>query len=147
MSPTGRPLPGLIVLAFATAGCRRHGMPPVPRRGSRFRRARGDQEKRRREQASHRRARPAASAGERRVTDLAAPLDVSLPAVSQHLGVLLPAGLVSEQRFGRERRSHLIVNGARFGAPCPRRRPSNARTILMMDRPTLVHARPILVNA
>jgi DNA-binding transcriptional ArsR family regulator len=43
-------------------------------------------------------------AGERRVTDLAAPLDVSLPAVSQHLGVLLQAGLVSEQRFGRERR-------------------------------------------
>ena len=43
-------------------------------------------------------------AGERRVTDLAAPLDISLPAVSQHLGVLLQAGLVSEQRSGRERR-------------------------------------------
>ncbi len=42
--------------------------------------------------------------GERRVSDLWAPLDISLPAVSQHLGVLLQAGLVSEQRSGRERR-------------------------------------------
>jgi DNA-binding transcriptional ArsR family regulator len=42
--------------------------------------------------------------GERRVSDIASPLDVSLPAVSQHLGVLLDAGMVRERRAGRERR-------------------------------------------
>jgi len=33
---------------------------------------------------------------------------MSRPAVSQHLRVLLDAGLVTEQRHGRERRYHLI---------------------------------------
>jgi len=33
---------------------------------------------------------------------------MSRPAVSQHLRVLLDAGLVSEQRHGRERRYHFV---------------------------------------
>ena len=41
--------------------------------------------------------------GERRVTDLAADLPVSRPAVSQHLRVMLDVGVVSERRVGRER--------------------------------------------
>ncbi len=40
---------------------------------------------------------------EQSVSQLAAHFDVSRPAVSQHLRVLLDAGLVSEQRRGRER--------------------------------------------
>jgi DNA-binding transcriptional ArsR family regulator len=35
------------------------------------------------------------------------------PAVSQHLRILLDAGLVTEQRFGRERRYRLVP--ARLG--------------------------------
>jgi len=38
--------------------------------------------------------------GERAVVDLAAPLPVSRPAVSQHLRVLKDAGLVTERRDG-----------------------------------------------
>ncbi len=38
---------------------------------------------------------------------LAAPLPVSRPAVSQHLAVLRSAGLVTEERTGRERRYRL----------------------------------------
>jgi DNA-binding transcriptional ArsR family regulator len=34
---------------------------------------------------------------------------MSRPAVSQHLRVLLDAGLVTEQRHGRERRYHLVA--------------------------------------
>lgn len=41
--------------------------------------------------------------GERPVNALAEPFAMSRPAVSQHLHVLLDAGLVSEQRAGRER--------------------------------------------
>jgi DNA-binding transcriptional ArsR family regulator len=37
------------------------------------------------------------------VTELAAPFDVSLAAVSKHLGVLADAGLVSRTRVGRTR--------------------------------------------
>ena len=33
---------------------------------------------------------------------------MSRPAVSQHLRILLDAGLVKEQRYGRERRYHLV---------------------------------------
>jgi DNA-binding transcriptional ArsR family regulator len=40
---------------------------------------------------------------ERPVTELAAPFAMSRPAVSQHLRVLLQAGLVSERRAGRRR--------------------------------------------
>ncbi len=45
--------------------------------------------------------------GEQSVKRLAAPFDLSRPAVSQHLRILLNAGLVREQRAGRERRYRL----------------------------------------
>jgi len=41
--------------------------------------------------------------GERRVTDLAADLPVSRPAVSQHLRLMHDVGVVRERRSGRER--------------------------------------------
>jgi DNA-binding transcriptional ArsR family regulator len=44
---------------------------------------------------------------ERTVKELAAPFAMSRPAVSQHLKVLLDAGLVAERRAGRERLYHL----------------------------------------
>ena len=37
-----------------------------------------------------------------RVTDLAEPFSMSLPAVSKHLGVLEKAGLLKRRRIGRE---------------------------------------------
>lgn len=40
--------------------------------------------------------------GDRRVTDLATPHRMSLPAVSKHLRVLERAGLIRRQRCGRE---------------------------------------------
>src|SRR5688500_1392131 len=42
-------------------------------------------------------------AGPSRVTDLAAPFDMSLAAVSKHIGVLQDAGLVSRTPAGRSR--------------------------------------------
>jgi len=39
--------------------------------------------------------------GDRRVTDLAKPHDMSLPAVSKHLRVLESAGLLRRRRYGR----------------------------------------------
>ena len=39
--------------------------------------------------------------GDRRVTDLARPHDMSLPAVSKHLRVLENAGLLLRRRYGR----------------------------------------------
>lgn len=44
----------------------------------------------------------------RSVSDIAAHFEMSRPAVSQHLRVLLEAGLVSEQRHGRERHYHFV---------------------------------------
>jgi DNA-binding transcriptional ArsR family regulator len=41
------------------------------------------------------------------VSAIAGHFKMSRPAVSQHLRVLLDAGLVTEQRHGRERRYHL----------------------------------------
>jgi DNA-binding transcriptional ArsR family regulator len=41
--------------------------------------------------------------GDSRVTDLAAGLPVSRPAVSQHLRLMLDVGVVHERRLGRER--------------------------------------------
>lgn len=41
--------------------------------------------------------------GERPVRTLAEPFAMSRPAISQHLRVLLDAGLVAERRAGRER--------------------------------------------
>ena len=42
------------------------------------------------------------------VNAIAEHFDMSRPAVSQHLRVLLDASLVTEQRFGRERRYRLV---------------------------------------
>jgi DNA-binding transcriptional ArsR family regulator len=44
---------------------------------------------------------------EHSVTELSEPFAMSRPAISQHLRVLLDAGLVSEHRKGRERRYQL----------------------------------------
>lgn len=46
--------------------------------------------------------------GDQAVNAIAANFDMSRPAVSQHLRVLLDAGLVAEQRHGRERRYRLV---------------------------------------
>ena len=45
--------------------------------------------------------------GDRTVSDLAAPHDMSLPAISKHLTVLERAGLITREREGRVRRCHL----------------------------------------
>ena len=45
---------------------------------------------------------------QRSVSDIAGHFKMSRPAVSQHLRVLLDAGLVTEERHGRERRYRLI---------------------------------------
>ena len=51
------------------------------------------------------------SKGDQSVNELATPFDMSRPAVSQHLRILLDVGLVSEQRQGRERRYQLHPEG------------------------------------
>jgi DNA-binding transcriptional ArsR family regulator len=45
---------------------------------------------------------------DRSVTTIAGHFKMSRPAVSQHLRILLDAGLVTEERHGRERRYHLM---------------------------------------
>ena len=45
---------------------------------------------------------------DRSVNTIAGYFQMSRPAVSQHLRILLVAGLVTEQRHGRERRYHLV---------------------------------------
>lgn len=45
---------------------------------------------------------------DRSVNAIAGQFEMSRPAVSQHLRILLDAGLVTEQRHGRERRYHLV---------------------------------------
>src|SRR5437870_4757887 len=47
------------------------------------------------------------SKGHSPVTELAGPHDMSLPAVSKHLGVLEEAGLITREKDGRVRRCHL----------------------------------------
>lgn len=42
------------------------------------------------------------------VSELAAPLDMSLPAVVQHLQVLEASGLVRTEKVGRTRTCHLV---------------------------------------
>lgn len=49
----------------------------------------------------------ALASGDKAVTELAAPLPVTRPAVSQHLGVLRAVGLVTLERSGREHRYRL----------------------------------------
>ena len=41
--------------------------------------------------------------GEQPVKELAAPFDMSMPAISQHLSVLCEVGLVVQRRVGRQR--------------------------------------------
>ena len=48
------------------------------------------------------------AAADHNVNALAGHFDMSRPAVSQHLRILLDAGLVTEQRHGRERRYHFL---------------------------------------
>src|SRR5262245_30452984 len=50
-------------------------------------------------------------ASDRSVNTIAGHFQMSRPAVSQHLRVLLDAGLVTEQRHGRERRYRLVPAG------------------------------------
>jgi DNA-binding transcriptional ArsR family regulator len=50
---------------------------------------------------------------DRSVNTIAGHFQMSRPAVSQHLRILLVAGLVTEQRHGRERHYHLV--SARLG--------------------------------
>lgn len=45
---------------------------------------------------------------DRSVNTIAGHFQMSRPAVSQHLRILLDAGLVTERRFGRERRYRLV---------------------------------------
>jgi DNA-binding transcriptional ArsR family regulator len=45
---------------------------------------------------------------DRSVNAIAGHFQMSRPAVSQHLRVLLDAGLVTEERHGRERRYHFV---------------------------------------
>jgi DNA-binding transcriptional ArsR family regulator len=49
--------------------------------------------------------------GERSVSALAAPLPMSLAAVSKHLQILLRAGLISQRRAGREKSCRLEPEG------------------------------------
>jgi DNA-binding transcriptional ArsR family regulator len=49
--------------------------------------------------------------GESRVTELAARLPVSRPAVSQHLRLMLDVGIVAERRDGRDRYYSLRRDG------------------------------------
>jgi len=45
--------------------------------------------------------------GEATVGELAAPFDISLPAISRHLKVLEQASLISNERYGKHRRCRL----------------------------------------
>jgi len=49
--------------------------------------------------------------GPRNVGDLAAPLPMSLAAVSKHIGILARAGLLSRERAGREKTCRLEPDG------------------------------------
>jgi DNA-binding transcriptional ArsR family regulator len=46
--------------------------------------------------------------GERTVTQIAEPFDMSLPAVSRHLRVLEEAGLLATRKEGRQRHCQLV---------------------------------------
>src|SRR5439155_15988990 len=54
--------------------------------------------------------------GDRRVTDLARPHDMSLPAISKHLRVLEDAGLLRRRRYGRVHEIHLEAKPLRQAA-------------------------------
>jgi DNA-binding transcriptional ArsR family regulator len=46
--------------------------------------------------------------GDRPVNDIASHFELSRPAISQHLGILLAAGLVAQERHGRENLYRLV---------------------------------------
>lgn len=48
------------------------------------------------------------ASADRSVNAIAGHFKMSRPAVSQHLRILLDAGLLTEQRHGRERRYHFV---------------------------------------
>ncbi|WP_417514528.1 ArsR/SmtB family transcription factor [Minwuia sp.] len=50
--------------------------------------------------------------GEATVSELAAPFDMSMPAITKHLNVLEQAGLVTRRRDGRTKRCRLNPDGA-----------------------------------
>ena len=52
-----------------------------------------------------------AELGEASVNDIAAPLDITRPAVSQHLKVLRESGVVLERKVGRRRLHRLNPEG------------------------------------
>jgi DNA-binding transcriptional ArsR family regulator len=54
--------------------------------------------------------------GESSVSELAAPYDISLPAVSKHLSVLEEAGLVVRRKDGRVHRCRLVADPMREAA-------------------------------
>ncbi len=54
--------------------------------------------------------------GDCTVTELSAPFDISLPAISKHLRVLENAGLISQQKEGRIRRCKLEADAMRDAA-------------------------------
>jgi DNA-binding transcriptional ArsR family regulator len=83
-----------------------------------------------------------AGGGEQPVKRLAAPFAISRPAVSQHLAVLLAAGLVRERKVGRER--HYRLDGARLRevyqwagryARCWEARPGASGAALLQEAP------------
>jgi DNA-binding transcriptional ArsR family regulator len=51
--------------------------------------------------------------GDASVSELAQPFEMSLPAVSKHLGVLEEAGLLTRHKDGRVRRCHLVAEPMR----------------------------------
>jgi len=54
--------------------------------------------------------------GTHTVSDLAAPFDVSLPAISKHLRVLEDAGLIARRRQGRRQQCRLVAGPMRDAA-------------------------------
>src|SRR5579862_6493647 len=48
------------------------------------------------------------AAGDASLSTLAAPFDISLPAVAKHVRILVRAGIIADERVGRERRCHLV---------------------------------------
>src|SRR5437899_11907047 len=59
--------------------------------------------------------------GQSRVTRLAAPFSISLPAVSRHLRVLEQAGLLKRHRHGREHRLELEAGPMKEALRCMER--------------------------
>ena len=53
------------------------------------------------------------SEGDATVGDLAKPFDMSLPAISKHLGVLEGAGLLVREKQGRTRNCHIVAEPMR----------------------------------